>query len=75
MLFSLSLQLQSCFAKHMLRLEEHREVGNSEASAERLGLEHEQYRQQAMVSQSASQFDGGWHLFKKFIKLNLNYIF
>ena len=43
------VQLQSCFAKHMLRLDEHRELGNSEASAERLATEHAEYSQAAMV--------------------------
>ena len=47
--FSPFVQLQSCFAKHMLRLDEHRELGNSEASAERLATEHAEYSQAAMV--------------------------
>ena len=42
-------QLQSCFAKHMIYLEEHRDVGDSVRRAEELAAEHEEYAINAMV--------------------------
>ncbi|KAI1722931.1 guanine nucleotide exchange factor DBS [Ditylenchus destructor] len=41
-------KLQSSFAKHMLYLEEHREVGDGVATVERLAEEHEEYSKNAM---------------------------
>ncbi|VBB35601.1 unnamed protein product, partial [Acanthocheilonema viteae] len=41
--------LQSSFAKHMIHLEEHREVGDCPKKAEQLSHAHAEYCQQAMV--------------------------
>uniref|UniRef100_A0A7E4V5K9 Guanine nucleotide exchange factor DBS-like spectrin-like domain-containing protein n=1 Tax=Panagrellus redivivus TaxID=6233 RepID=A0A7E4V5K9_PANRE len=41
--------LQSCFAKHMIYLEEHRDVGDSVKRAEELADEHEEYAANAMA--------------------------
>ncbi|CAG9540780.1 unnamed protein product [Cercopithifilaria johnstoni] len=41
-------KLQSSFAKHMIHLEEHREVGDGPQKAEQLGQAHAEYCQQAM---------------------------
>jgi len=41
-------KLQSCFAKHMIYLEEHRDVGDSVRRAEELAAEHEEYAINAM---------------------------
>ncbi|KAE9555927.1 hypothetical protein FO519_000907 [Halicephalobus sp. NKZ332] len=41
-------QLQACFAKHMIYLEEHRDVGDSVRRAEELAAEHEEYAVNAM---------------------------
>lgn len=44
-----AFQLQACFAKHMIYLEEHREVGDSVDRAQQLAEEHEEYANNAMV--------------------------
>ncbi|KAM3729038.1 Guanine nucleotide exchange factor DBS [Dirofilaria immitis] len=41
-------KLQSAFAKHMIHLEEHREVGDGPKKAEKLAQAHAEYSQQAM---------------------------
>lgn len=42
-------QLQHQFAKYMRHADEHREVGNSAEAADRLALEHAEYRADAVV--------------------------
>lgn len=45
---SLQFQLQSAFARHMLYLEEHREVGDGMEAAQELARQHDLYSEQAM---------------------------
>lgn len=86
-LFQKKIQLQAAFARHMMYLEEHREVGDGPERAELLAKQHDEYSQTAqvlifeMVAESAFplqmarvkyNFRKMWRRLELFVKLERN---